>query len=58
MSVEKVAEIYLRTDDTGEEIVIEWRREFSLKEKLGLLEWGKALVVETTKFENEEEGDE
>ena len=49
---ERVAQIYIDSNDDGEMLSIEWSEAVSLKEQLGILEWAKSIILESVKMEN------
>ncbi len=44
----KVVEIFIDEDDEHTEISIDFEGEFDIIQKLGILEWAKSVIVETT----------
>lgn len=49
----KVLELYIKKSDNGSEIWVEYMNDvYTLAEKLGILEWAKAVVIKTTEIEN------
>lgn len=49
----KVLELYIKKSDNGSEIWVEYMNDvYTLAEKLGILEWAKAVVIRTTEIEN------
>jgi hypothetical protein len=50
--------ITVEVDEEGSEYCKpQFPADMSIQEKLGLLEWAKAVVIELLKIENDEEGD-
>ena len=48
----KVAEIFIDDDEESTELSFEYFDDFSIAEKLGILEWAKAVVLKTVEIDN------
>jgi len=48
----KVLEICIDEIDDSDEITIDFEDDYTLVEKLGILEWAKAVILKTTENDN------